>query len=61
MHAAGLTIFVYNQVSFLHYDNTFNKKLGAVCSFLSNRIMPVIFVQFYLLRVFGNFAFEGPK
>ena len=37
--------------------STFNKKFSAVCSFLSDRIMSVIFVQFNLLRVFGNFAF----
>ena len=36
--------------------STFNKKFSAACSFLSDRIMPVIIVQFYLLRVFGNFA-----
>ena len=35
--------------------STFNKKFSAACSFLSDRIMPVIFVQFYLLRVFGHF------
>ena len=60
MRAAGLTIFVYNQVSFLPImttrPSTFNKKFSAVCSFLSDRIKSVIFVQFYLLRVFGNFA-----
>ena len=39
--------------------STFNYKFSAACSFLSDRIMPVIIVQFYLLhvRVFGNFAF----
>ena len=37
--------------------STFNKKFSAACSFLSDRIMPVINVQFYLLRVFGNFTF----